>query len=294
MKIRIGVGLGAAVGPAEYADVVDSLEKAGVDSLWLSEVVSAPQVDPVVGMTYALARTSHLKVGTGVAILPGRHPALVAKELVSLAGLAPGRVLPAFGLRPGRPQERDLFPVPGPRAAVFDEALRALRLLLREDDVSFDGEFFRFANLTIGPKPTKPLDIWLSGFAPAGLRRAGRYADGWLASFITPAEARHGRETIAAAAAEADRKIEDDHYGISLAVATDGLPPELVALARERRPTVDPAELVADGWSDARRMIDAYVEAGLTKFVVRPASVSGSYGEFLDAFVAELMPLQTR
>ena len=51
-------------------------------------------------MTFALAKTSHLKVGSGISVLPGRHPVLVAKQLASLAGLAPGRVLPVFGLQP--------------------------------------------------------------------------------------------------------------------------------------------------------------------------------------------------
>ena len=63
-------------------------------------------------MTYALARTTQLKVGTGVAVLPGRHPVLVAKQLATLAGLAPRRVLPVFGLRPARPAELAAFPIP--------------------------------------------------------------------------------------------------------------------------------------------------------------------------------------
>ena len=89
MKIRFGVGLGRSVGAAELPSIVDRLEADGVDSLWLSELVYSPQVEPFIGMAHALARTTRLKVGTGVAILPGRHPALVAKQLASLAALAP-------------------------------------------------------------------------------------------------------------------------------------------------------------------------------------------------------------
>jgi hypothetical protein len=73
---------------------VDALEAAGVDSLWLSEMVYGSLVDPFICLAHALARTSQLKVGTGVAVLPGRHPVLVAKQLATLAGLAPRRVLP--------------------------------------------------------------------------------------------------------------------------------------------------------------------------------------------------------
>nr|MDT0663994.1 LLM class flavin-dependent oxidoreductase [Micromonospora sp. DSM 115978] len=132
MKVRIGVGTGSLSG-AEFATVVDRLEKLDVDSLWLSEQLTAQAVDPVVGMTYALARTNRLKVGTSVAVLPGRNPVIVAKQLVSLAALAPRRVLPAFGLGPARPAERSAFPVPeGKRGAVFDEALTLVRRLLAE------------------------------------------------------------------------------------------------------------------------------------------------------------------
>ena len=294
MKVRIGIALGPAGAPAGFAAAVDALEQAGVDSLWLPEMVYGPLVEPFIGMAHALSRTARLKVGTGISVLPGRHPVLVAKQLASLAGLAPARVLPVFGLRPARRSERDLFPVPpGRRAAVFDESLLLLRRLLREDSVSFDGEFFTVDGASIGPRPGKPLDIWLGGTAPGALRRVGRLADGWLASLITPAEAGAGRAAIEAAAAEAGREVEADHYGISLAVGTEGIPDQMMATVRERRPDADPADLVAASWPDARRMIEAYVAQGLSKFVVRPAAPVASADRFLSQFVAEMLPLQT-
>src|SRR4051794_33081141 len=148
-------------------------------------------------MAYALARTTNLKVGTGVAVLPGRHPVLVAKQLATLAGLAPRRVLPVFGLKPARPGELAAFPVPpGRRAAVFDESLTILRLLLSQDSVTFHGEFFSVESASVGPRPARPLDIWLGGSAPGALRRVGHLGDGWLASFLTPVEAGAGRQVI--------------------------------------------------------------------------------------------------
>ena len=296
MKVRIGISLGPAGTPGEFADAVDQLEQAGVDSLWLPEMVYSPLVEPFTGMAFALSRTRRLKAGTGISVLPGRHPVLVAKELASLAGLAPGRVLPVFGLAPAQPAERALFPVPdGKRAAVFDEALELIRLLLTAERVTFDGEFFTVADATVGSLPAKPLDIWLGGSAPAGLRRVGRLADGWLGSLQTPNEAGASVRVIAEAAAEAGREVERDHYGISLAVTLAGngygIPAALLASIGRRRPDADPAALVARGWDGARRMIGQYVEAGLSKFVVRPAS-PGPFGPFLDGFVRELMPLQ--
>ncbi len=179
MKVRIGISLGPGGTPSGFGDAVDQLEQAGVDSLWLPENVYGSLIDPFTGMAFALSRTSHLKAGSGISVLPGRHPVLVAKQLASLAGLAPGRVLPVFGLRPARQEERALFPVPaGRRAEVFDEALTLLRMLLTSETVSFEGEFFTVSGARIGPLPAKPVDIWLGGSAPAGLRRVGRLADG--------------------------------------------------------------------------------------------------------------------
>ena len=290
--MRIGISLGPAGTPGQFADAVDLLEQAGVDSLWLSEITYSPMVEPFTGMAFALARTRRLKAGTGVSVLPGRHPVLVAKQLASLAGLAPGRVLPVFGVLPAQPAERVLFDVPaGRRAAVFDESLELIRLLLTAERVSFGGEFFTVSDATVGTLPAKPLDIWLGGSAPAGLRRIGRLADGWLGSLLTPAEAGAAVKVIRDAAAEAGREVEDDHFGLSLPVTFNGIPAPLLAAINRRRPGTDPATLVAPGWDGARRMIGQYVEAGLSKFVVRPAS-PGPFGPFLDGFVRELLPIQ--
>jgi probable F420-dependent oxidoreductase len=295
MKVRIGISLGPAAVPAVFGDAVDCVEALGVDSLWLSEMVFGSLVEPFAGMAYALSRTSRLKVGTGVAVLPGRHPVLVAKHLASLAGLAPGRVLPVFGLQPARAAERGLFEVPaGRRAAVFEESLRLIRLLLTQESVTLRGEFFTVDDAHIGPLPAKPLDIWLGGSAPGALRRVGRLADGWLGSLLTPEEARAARETIQAAAAAAGREVVADHFGISLAVApSGGVPADLATAIRQRRPGSDPAALVPASWAAAKQMIEQYILAGISKFVIRPAAPPASLDDFLTDFARELMPLQT-
>ncbi|GAA4570943.1 TIGR03854 family LLM class F420-dependent oxidoreductase [Planotetraspora kaengkrachanensis] len=292
MKVRIGIS--ATTRADRFAETVDLAESLGVDSLWLSELVLGSSVEPVVGMGYALARTTRLKVGTGVAILPGRHPVLVAKQLVSLAALAPRRVLPAFGLLPARPQERAFFPVPGEsRGAVFDESMEVLRLLLRQERVTFKGEFHTIEDVGVGPLPARPLDIWLGGSGPRALRRVGRFGDGWLASFVTPEEAGAARASIQAHAAEAGREIEEDHFGVSLAVATAGVSDDLAAAVRRRRPDADFADFVPEGWQAARDLIERYVARGITKFVVRPAGPVPAMERFLHDFARELKPLET-
>jgi probable F420-dependent oxidoreductase len=294
MGIRIGVSLGAGGSAAEFAAAVDLLEASRIDSLWLPETVYGPAIDPFTGMAFTVGRTSHLKVGTGISVLPGRHPVLVAKQLTSLAGLAPGRILPAFGLQPATPGERQLFPAPeGQRGAVFDEALTLLRLMLTEPAVTFHGTYFSVEDASAGPLPAKPLDLWLGGSAPAGLRRVGRLADGWLGSFLTPAEAGRAVATINTAADQAGRQVEQDHFGLSLAVTFGGIPDALAASIRRRRPDADPAALIPDGWAEARNRIQSLADAGLSKFVVRPATPGVPLEEFIAGFTTELLPLQT-
>jgi len=216
---------------------------------------------------------------------------LVAKQLASLAALAPRRVLPVFGLSPAQDLERDLFKVPGGRGAVFDDSMRLLRRALTEPEVTYQSEYFQVRSATIQPLPPRPLDLWLGGSSRAGLRRVGRFGDGWLGSFLSPAEAARAKAAIETAAANAGREIEADHYGISLTVAEDGIPHELARAARTRRPDVDPASLLAGSWDHLHRLLDGYLEAGLTKFVVRPAGQI-PFEAFVERFAKELHPLE--
>jgi probable F420-dependent oxidoreductase len=291
VKVRFGVALGGGTEPGALAEIVDTLESSGVDSLWFPELVYSPAVDPTVGMAFAIARTTRLKVGTSVAILPGRHPVLVAKQLASLGALAPKRILPVFGLRAALPAERRLFPAPeGRRAELFDESLSLLRAALSGADVCFHGDHFEL-DFRLDAGPVAPIDVWLGGSAPAALRRVGRFGDGWLGSFLTPAEAGRARESIIAAAAEAGRAIEPDHFGITVLFAEGGVPPQVGDLVRRQRPDCDVGDLVADSWPALHRLLDGYIQAGLTKFVI---STVGSVPtrHFIDSFVSELLPRQ--
>jgi probable F420-dependent oxidoreductase len=293
MKVRFGVGM-PNIRPQDHVPaLLDLFEDRGIDSLWFSEVVHAPQLDPLVGMAYSLARTQRLKVGTGVTVLPGRHPVLVAKQLASLARIAPRRILPVFGVHPARPEERPAFPVPdGKVGAVFDESLVLVRELLTRRTVTFHGEFFDVDDVSVGFAPEKPLDLWLGGRAPVALRRIGRLADGWLASFVTPAEAAAGIDVITDAAAQSGRAMDDEHYGVSLAVCFGSVPAPLLEAARRRRPDLDPATFAPVGWDALVELVRSFTDAGVSKFVVRPALPPDEWPRFVDEFVERLHPLQ--
>ena len=294
MKVRVGVGLGPMRADDDLDAVLATMEDRGVDSLWLSEVIGGPLLDPVVAMAYVVARTRTVKVGTGVMVLPGRHPVLVAKQLASLARLAPRRILPVFGLRPARMPERDYFPIDGAsRAETFDEALVLVRRLLTEERVTHEGPLFPVHDASVGFRPDKPLDLWLGGATDGALRRIGRLADGWLASFVTPAEAAAGIDVIRASAAEAGRAVDEDHYGATIPVAFGEVPETLLRFARERRPERDPRPLVPQGWEAAVRLIGEFIDAGVTKFVVRPALPPASWPDWVREFADQMLPLQT-
>lgn len=289
MKVRIGFGFGVRtkLNDDGFATVVDALERLRFDSLWLSERLSGEAPDPLVGMAYAAGRTTKLKFGMSVMVLPGRNPVVLAKELATLDRLSNGRLLPAFGLGVADPHEQQAFGVErGERAAWFDESMAVLRKAWTGEPFTHHGERYRYDDLRVLPPPKQQhLDVWLGGIAPSELRRVGRLADGWLPSFVTPDDAARGRETIEATLAQHERTIDDDHYGVLIPYANGPVPDALLAGLAKRRPDLaDPNELVPQGWDRLMDTIDRFVAVGTTKFVILPLVEPGSP----EAWVAHL------
>src|SRR4029077_17917277 len=111
MKIRIGVGAaGASSTPDALAELVTGLDDLGFDSLWLSEVLTGPVIDPMVGLAWAAAHNPRVKLGTTM-LLPGRNPVRLAKQLASLDSLSDGRLLVTFVPGLARPPERNAIGV---------------------------------------------------------------------------------------------------------------------------------------------------------------------------------------
>ena len=300
MKVRIGFGLGTqstSGTPERFAQLVDALESHRFDSLWLSERLTSDCPDPLVAMSFAAARTSRLKVGSSVMVLPGRNPVVLAKSLASLDQLSGGRLLPAFGLGAPDSAEHQAFGVErGERAAWFDEALPLLRRLWSEDHVDHEGPRFSLRDVTIRPKPAqRPLEVWGGGTAPSELRRVARHCDGWLPSFCSPAQVEAGRATIERTASELGRHIDPEHFGALLPYlpeGTDGIPERLAALYRSRNPDADPADLVS-----TRRglpaLIRRFVDVGCSKFVVVPVVEPQDWVTELAELAAIVKPLET-
>jgi probable F420-dependent oxidoreductase len=279
VSIRVGFGLGTA--PAGGPDgtriraLAEALERHGFDSLWLSERIGSDAVDPVVGLTYAAAVTTRLKLGFSVMVLPGRNPALVAKQLASLDRVSGGRLLPAFGLGAPNPLEHQAFAVAShERAAWLEEAMPLLHRFWHEGPVQHDGPRFHFDGLEVRPKPLGRMEMWLGGAGPKQLDRAGRLAEGWLASFATPEEAGEGRLAIESAARSHGRSIDPGHFGAILPYAAGPIDTAVLdaVLRRGRRgrPEVAVDDMVARDPSRIAPLIERYAAAGITKFVLVP------------------------
>lgn len=271
VKVRFAVAPGTEVfDPGSLTGLVDALEALGFDTLWLSDLPMGDVVDPIVGLSYAASRTRRLKLGANLVPL-GRNPMLLAKELAQLDRLSDGRLL--LSIVPGvdQPGERAALGVGRDRYALIEETMPLLRRWWAGEAVTHHGERWSFDEVRVRPTPVQqPLELWLGGQGPKALDRVGRLADGWLGAAMTPAECTGALARIQAAAATAGRTIDPEHFGLSVPYAHDTPPASTLAGLAARRPGVAVEDLLPVGVDGLRRLVDAYVAAGVTKFVLRP------------------------
>jgi probable F420-dependent oxidoreductase len=301
--MSVAVGLGLMEFPfrdvAAYWTWVDMCEAGGVDSLWQTDriISSEPILECMVSMAALAGRTRRLKFGVNVVSLALRDPVLVAKQCATIDVLSHGRLLPAFGIgSPRAPEWAALHLDTSTRGRKTDEGLEIIGRLWREDSVDFAGAHYHLTGASISPKPVQAqLPMWIGGSSAAAIRRTARYGTGWQAGPETPAEARGIVAAIRAASAELGRPIEDDHYGAGFPFYFgQARGPQLQrALDAYRRRTGRDAEgYFAIGNADTiLGRIGEYVEAGVSKFVLRPLGADGS--EIIEQtrrLIAEVLP----
>jgi probable F420-dependent oxidoreductase len=307
MKIRIGVSLGDGAldfgSPDSVLRFIDDCERWDIDSVWVSDRIAAPRatLDPIVFMSYMASRMRNMKFGTSALVLPTRHPVALAKQLATLDFLCTGRLLLVVGL--GGDDSGDFAAVgvrKEERGKRADEAIVLLKRLWTGENVTFSGNFYSVKDLTLAPRPYQKggPPLWVGGRSKAALRRAGRLADGWLVSSVTPTEMGEGIESIRDHAREAGREIPADHYGAlipyffarSLDDALANTGPSL-----GRRADIPVQDYAALGTPEAiRKKIKAYIDAGATKFVMRPCGPKESLHAQVAALAQEVIPaLQT-
>ena len=190
--------------PDTFEVLVRTADEVGIESIWAVEHVvvpvgyesqypyskdgrmpgpeNSPIGDPLIALSYAAALTRNLRLGSGVIILPQRHPTYVAKEAATLDVLSRGRAILGVGI--GWLQEEfDVLGVPfRERAARTEESVRAIRSLWSDKSEGFDGDFYRWKPVESNPKPIqKPgVPIVVGGHVEGAARRAARVGDGFF------------------------------------------------------------------------------------------------------------------
>ena len=284
MSVKIGTGFGAwpfgSAGPEALWSYLDACETGDVDSIWLSDRLSSPAPVPEVMTTLAAigARTTRLKFGPSVVVLPYRTPVVAAKEMATVDWLSQGRLFPAVGVGVELPREFDASGVAfAQRGRRTDEAIRVMRMLWTQDEVTFQGEFYKLDRISIFPKPWQtPPPIWIGGKSEAAMRRTARLGDGWIPSFITPDEMRVGIGKVQDLAAAEGRHVPEDHFGtlINYAIADTEAAASALAQPFVPRGRVDEATMrQCTAFGPVGRLLEKvedYVKAGASKFILRP------------------------
>ena len=295
MKIRIGVAAGAGVvdDAGAFFDLVDALDELGYDSIWVPDVITTPTLDPIAALAAAAGRRRRLKLGTHL-VLPGRNPVLLAKQLATLDRVSQGRLLllAVLGLR--QPPELAAQGVAAAdRPTMLEEMLHIMRTLWRGETLRFEGRHFRYDDVELAVRPLQdPLEVWLGGQVPAALRRCGRIGEGWMPGLCTPEEAARSKTVIDAAAAEAGRSIDAEHFGVNISWVDGDVDEAVAAAIRARRPDLEPGDLVARGVEGLAERVGAFVEAGFSKFVIRPAVSPDDWPKAVGS-VADVLKLQS-
>jgi probable F420-dependent oxidoreductase len=295
MKIRFAVGPHAgSLSAPDLVAFAESLEANGFDGLWLSDLPVAPVLDPLLGLALAAGRTGRLRLGANVVPL-GRNPFLLAKELAQLDQISGGRLLLSFVTGLGQPGERQALGLNGARRGdVLEEVLGLLRGWWAGEAVDHRSERWTFDRLAPVARPVQdPLEVWLGGRGPQALDRVGRIADGWLGAQLTPEEAGAARVRIQEAAGRVGREVDPEHFGMSVPYARVAPEAELLGPLAARRPDVDPLAFVPVGRTGVREFVERYVDAGLSKFVVRPIGPVASWAEEAAWLGDAILDLQT-
>jgi probable F420-dependent oxidoreductase len=174
-------------------------EELGYDMVWLPDHLLPPAdygappgyggvYEPLVTLSYIAARTTRVRLGTSVFLLPLRNPFAVAKQVATLDRLSDGRFTLGVGIGWDATEFDSVGVDFSDRAGRTDEALRLLRHLFTTGTGPFEGKRFGFETGVFAPKPGDGLQIMVGGVSDPALRRVARYADVWQSLPSSPEE----------------------------------------------------------------------------------------------------------
>lgn len=193
MKLGLMIGYWMG-GPDDPIELVRQAEDLDFDSVWTAEAYGSDCVSPLCWMG---ARTSKIKLGTGIMQLSARTPACVAMTAMTIDHLSGGRLV--LGVGASGPQVVEgwygqAFPKPIGRTREFVSLVR--KMIAREEPVVFDGEHYKlpFPGGSGLGKPLKLINeplrksipIYIAAEGPKNVVMAAEVGDGWLPLFLSP------------------------------------------------------------------------------------------------------------
>jgi len=212
MKIGLlTAGLGKAAHPRTLRTIAEHAERLGFGTLWAPEHVvlfdryteskypysqdgafAAPStidwMDPFVALTYAAARTSKIRLATGICLVPEHNPLVLAKVIASVDYLSGGRFALGVGIGWSAEEFKALGIPFERRAQRTREYIDVMRKLWGEEATTFHGEFVNFDAARSFPKPVQgaKVPIIFGGESTPALRRVAEYGTGWFGFNLTP------------------------------------------------------------------------------------------------------------
>jgi probable F420-dependent oxidoreductase len=194
-------------------------EELGFDALLVNDhiiVDGTPQVvaswgntyDPLVVLAYLAARTSRIRLGTSVLILPYRNPVATAKMIATLDQMSGGRVIAGVGAGWNAAEFAALGVPFHERGARTTEYLRLWQACWAPGETTFHGRFFSFDKMHVKPKPLQQPHppIWVGGTSDAALRRAAAFAQVWQPTPLALADLLERQAYLRQACAEIGRR----------------------------------------------------------------------------------------
>lgn len=270
----INAGLGAGRFPFRNVDNywrwVELCEQSELDSIWHSDrILSESAFVECMSMMAALAgATKRIKFGMNSAVLSFRDPIMLAKQCATIDYISNGRLLPSFGIGgPGAAEFASGAFEGSARGKRANEALEVMTRLWSEDHAHYDGEFFKFTDVSINPKPAqRNFPVWIGGNSAAAQMRTAKYGTGWLGGLSSVDAVAATVSGIKDALKVTGRQIADDHYGATF-VFRFAEPAEKANIVV---PEVFKALSVVGDAGDILGLIDRYTAVGISKFVAIP------------------------
>lgn len=254
--IEFGISLRLLAGAKAEARRAEEL---GYDFLLTGEhlMFHGPVGNNMVGLAAAAGATERIKLMSGIVLVPLYPPALLAKQVSVLDVVSDGRFSLGIGVGGEFPKEFDAVGVPvSQRGSRTDEALQVMDLLLREKDVTFDGRYTKLDGFSLSPRGVQQprVPFWVAGRKDVAMRRAARYAEGWLPYMYTPEMLAESMTKIAAFTEEAGRPAGTVGGGLFI----------FTCVHRDRATALDLAnqQLSRQYNQDFSKMVEKYTIAG--------------------------------